>query len=237
MSVYVLVHGAWLGGWCWDRVARRLREAGHVVITPTLTGLGDRQELCNPGVNLDTHIQDIVAVLTETPAGDVVLVGHGYGGMVITGAADRVPARISALVYLDCLVPEDGDCTMDMWPPGRQKLVLDDAAAFGGHTVPAPNMAMFGLNPADLDWVQARMTPHQLAALQQPIRLTGAHQTIERNFYVIAQDRIGGELFFDKHQNDPTWRGFRIKAGHTLIFDAPEAVAEILLQTAYWHKV
>ena len=108
MANFVLVHGAWHGGWCWVRVAERLRRDGHFVVTPTLTGLGERAHLLNRDINLDTHITDIVAVLEAEELQDVVLCGHSYGGCVITGVADRVAERLRAVVYLDAFIPEDG---------------------------------------------------------------------------------------------------------------------------------
>lgn len=110
MTNFVLVHGAWHGGWCWKRVARILRAKGHEVYTPSLTGLAERSHLVNRNVNLETHILDIVNLLQWEELSDVVLCGHSYGGQVITGAADRSADRIGALVYLDAFVPENGQC-------------------------------------------------------------------------------------------------------------------------------
>lgn len=111
MTPFVLVHGAFHGGWCWKCVTRRLRDAGHSVYAPTLTGLGDREHLLDPSVNLSTHIQDVVNVLVYEDLHNVPLVGHSYAGMVIAGVAEAVPARLSRLIYLDAVIPVDGDCT------------------------------------------------------------------------------------------------------------------------------
>ena len=108
MATYVLVHGAWHGGWCWQRVTPLLRAAGHEVLTPTLTGLGERSHLANSAIDLNTHIQDVVNVLEYEDLRKVILVGHSYGGMVITGVSERVPERLTHLVYLDAFVPRDG---------------------------------------------------------------------------------------------------------------------------------
>lgn len=108
MTTFVLVHGAWLGGWAWKHVTPRLRMAGHEVFAPTLTGLGERVHLAHPGVGLETHIQDVVNVLVFEDLQQVTLVGHSYGGIVITSVADRTPERLAQLVYLDAFVPEDG---------------------------------------------------------------------------------------------------------------------------------
>jgi pimeloyl-ACP methyl ester carboxylesterase len=114
MTAFVLVHGGWHGGFCWRFVAPALRRAGHDVYTPSLTGLGDRAHLARPGIDLELHIQDVVAVLEMEDLREVVLLGHSYGGMVVTGAADRCTARIRNLVYLDAFVPENGKCALDV---------------------------------------------------------------------------------------------------------------------------
>jgi len=110
MATYVLVHGGGHGGWCYQRVARLLRAEGHEVHAPSLTGLADRSHLLAPGIDLDTHITDVVSLLFYEDLRDVILVGHSYGGMVITGVADRVPDRLRRLVYVDAFVPNDGEC-------------------------------------------------------------------------------------------------------------------------------
>ncbi len=117
MATYVLVHGACHGGWCWRRVAELLRAAGHEVFAPTLTGLGDRAHLAHRGIDLDTHIQDVAAVLTYEELREVVLVGHSYAGLVITGVAERAANRLAQLVYLDAAVPRDGEAGLDLFAP------------------------------------------------------------------------------------------------------------------------
>ena len=119
MATYVLVHGGGHGGWCYAKVARLLGAAGHDVATPTFTGLGERSHLLHPGIDLDHHIRDVVAVLHYDDLRDVNLVGHSYGGMVITGVADRAPDRVGRLVYLDAATPVNGQSLVDICPrPG-----------------------------------------------------------------------------------------------------------------------
>ena len=117
MATFVLVHGAWQGGWCWKRVAALLRRSGQDVFTPTLTGLGERAHLLDDKIDLDTHIQDILGVLRCEELSDIVLCGHSYGGVVITGVADKASEQIRSLVYLDALVPADGQTVVDILPP------------------------------------------------------------------------------------------------------------------------
>src|SRR5262249_21902502 len=114
MATFVLVHGAWHGGWCWQKVIPFLEAAGHEVHAPTLTGLAERASELSPDVGLDTHIQDIVGLLEEKNLNGVILVGHSYGGMVITGVVDQVPERIAHLVYLDTFVPRNGESMADV---------------------------------------------------------------------------------------------------------------------------
>ena len=123
-ATYVLVHGAWHGSWCWKRVRKGLRDTGHQVFTPTLTGLGERSHLNSAAVNLSTHIADVVNLLRWEDLSDVILCGHSYGGTVITGVADRIPERIRTLVYLDAFVPEDGECLFDLAPEHAQHMRL-----------------------------------------------------------------------------------------------------------------
>ncbi len=121
MTTYVLVHGAWHGGWCWRRVADRLIQRGHTVFTPTLTGVGERSHLRTRDVDLTTQITDIVNVMKWEGLKDIVLCGHSYGGFVVTGVAERMESSISSIVYLDAFLPEDGDCLADNWGPERSK--------------------------------------------------------------------------------------------------------------------
>lgn len=132
MANFVLVHGGWQGGWSYQRVAKLLRQAGHEVYTPTLTGLGERSHLAVMPINLDTHIIDIINTILWEDLSDVVLVGHSYGGMVVTGVADRISDRISALVYLDALVPEDGDTLFSGKPELMGPFVARVAESGGG---------------------------------------------------------------------------------------------------------
>src|SRR5262245_30919971 len=150
LATFVLVHGAWHGGWCWRRVAPLLRAAGHEVYTPTLTGLGERAHLVARHVDLDTHIADVRGVLQCEELSNVVLCGHSYGGMVISGVAESAPNALRSLVYLDAFVPADGQCLLDFIPAERlaelRQSVHDRGA---GWLVPPPSAAFFKVNEAD----------------------------------------------------------------------------------------
>ncbi|MGH7860970.1 MAG: alpha/beta fold hydrolase, partial [Candidatus Dormibacteraceae bacterium] len=132
MATFVIVHGAWGGAWSWNRfIVPLLREAGHDARAVTRTGLGERSHLASPDVDLDTHVQDVVNVLFYEDLREVVLVGHSYGGMVITGVADRCPERLSRLVYLDAAVPSDGMSISDQFGPERRQELIDRARREG----------------------------------------------------------------------------------------------------------
>jgi pimeloyl-ACP methyl ester carboxylesterase len=172
MASFVVVHGAWGGGWEWRDVARLLQADGHEVSRVTLTGLGDRCHGVREDLNLDTHVEDVVRHLRFEGLRDVVLVGHSYGGMVVTGVADRVPERVAKLVYVDALVPRDGEAVFDLLPPDWGVAVRD--AAVDGAVPPPP---ADDLHPA---WYAARARAHPLAAFEQPLRLTGRGDDIPR---------------------------------------------------------
>src|SRR5437660_2867783 len=167
MATFVLVHGAWHGGWCWQKVIPFLEAAGHEVYAPSLTGLAERASELSPDVGLDTHIQDLVGLLSEKNLHGVILVGHSYGGMVITGVVDRVPERIAHLVYLDTFVPRDGESMANVsWIVSwiLRKQVRD------GWRVDPPGT--FGVTQEpDLSWVRSKVTPQSMKTFEQPLRL------------------------------------------------------------------
>lgn len=174
-ETFVLLHGAWHGGWCWRATAELLRAAGHRVTAPTLTGLGERCHLLGPDITLDTMIEDLVHHILWEELEGAVLVGHSFGGAVITGAADRIAARLKGLVYLDALWLEGGEAIFDSMDP---ELVAARTAAAeahdGGLSLPAPPPEAFGIvDPDGQAWLQRRLTPHPLATYRRPLRLKG----------------------------------------------------------------
>ena len=137
MTTYVLVHGAWHGGWCWRKVRAALEATSADVHTPTLTGLGERAHLASRDISLDTHVSDVLGVLETEDLSEVVLVGHSYGGIVVTAVADRAADRVARLVYLDAVVPRDGQCLYDRAPPQLRAHFEEQARVAGeGWRVP-----------------------------------------------------------------------------------------------------
>jgi pimeloyl-ACP methyl ester carboxylesterase len=232
MATFVLVHGAWSGGWCYAKVAARLRAGGHVVFTPTLTGQGERAHLLAGSVNLSTHIADVLNVFHYEGLNDVILAGHSYGGMVITGVADRIPEKVAALVYLDAFLPEDGQSLFDINIPANTQKFIAGAGNLGGLAVPAPPaVAYFNVNPADALRVDALATPFPIGAFAERIKLTGKHKTVRKHVYVhgtVLPRESPFKPFYERAKADPAWSAHALACGHHVMLDMPERTAEIL---------
>ena len=231
---YVLVHGAWHGGWCWRRVADRLKSEGHRVFTPTLTGLGERAHLLTREVDLDTHIADVVGLLVAEELEDVVLVGHSYGGIVITGVAAREKSRLWQLVYLDAAIVEDGATWSSISPPevalARRKAAKESS---DGLSIPVPEAGVFGLtDPDDLDWVQRRMTPQPFAAYDQKMSWRGPVGNGLPKVYVDCTEPAyaGLAAVKDRYRGKPGWTFVELKTGHDAMVSAPAETAQVLLR-------
>jgi pimeloyl-ACP methyl ester carboxylesterase len=184
MSIFVIVHGGFGGGWEWTPVAQLLRRRGHTVFTPTLTGMGERSHL-GPRVGLSTHIDDVVAVLEFEQLHDVVLCGASYGGMATTGAADRAPERMALLIYLDALVPLNGQSGLDLLPEGFGAVVRDAADEHGHGWVAIPDALLppEGLIEDDIRArYVARLRDQPVATFTEPLRLTNGVPGVRRAF-------------------------------------------------------
>jgi pimeloyl-ACP methyl ester carboxylesterase len=235
MAVFVLVHGAWHGGWCWKKVAERLRAAGHEVHAPTLTGLGERSHLTSPQVGLSTHIQDVVNLLQWERLEDVVICGHSYGGMVITGVADRAGERLSSMVYLDALIPEHGQRAFDLLLPERVAAVRK-AVAEGGdgwRMQPVPAQAFGVTDPDDQAWVDANCVPMAMKGFDEPISLNNGAWT-GRRVYVLAgnYDPSPFQPFYARLKDDPDWTTHSLPTGHDVMVTMPDELTDILLAEA-----
>jgi pimeloyl-ACP methyl ester carboxylesterase len=231
MSTFVLLHGAWHGGWAWQRVVPLLRAAGHEVHAPTFTGVSDRAHLLNPSVGLDTHIQDVVALLEAHDAKDVVLVGHSYAGQVVTGVADRVPDRMARRVYLDAFVGDDGDAAIDLQPETIAGHYRESVEGPGfGWLIPVRSLQVLGVTEqSDVDWLTARLTPHPWRTYTEPLRLTGAGESVPAAF-IECTDWM---RVFQPHAERAAARGWpvhTIATGHEAMVTAPQELAELLLK-------
>jgi pimeloyl-ACP methyl ester carboxylesterase len=230
MTCFVLVHGAWHGGWCWARVARLLRNAGHEVFTPTLTGLAERAHYRGTPINLETHITDVADLLRWENLDQVVLVGHSYGGAVVNGAAAVQPSRIRTLVFLDAFLLQPGQAVWGgMEEPARTR-VAESAASDGAWILPLSS-AHFAVNPADQSWVDAQCTPQPIGCFLQALSASGADLVPNRRYiFATGYPRTPFRPFRDRVAADPTWRVDDIGTGHDAMLDDPAALATLLMR-------
>jgi len=232
MSTFVLVHGAWHGSWCWKRVRKALKDQGHEVFTPTLTGLADRSHLLSPAVNLDTHIEDVVNLIRWEHLTDVILCGHSYGGCVISGVADRVPDRIRSLVYLDAFVLEDGESLHDLLPESQRQQQIDGVKNAGeGWKVPPIPGEFFGVNAKDLTWMNGQCTPQPLATFQQKIRLSGAFRKVQNVTFILATG-YAHSPFMPSYEKAKArgWKTISVPCGHDVMLDMPAELTQALVE-------
>lgn len=233
MSVFVLLHGAWHGGWVWQRVTPLLRAAGHEVHAPTLTGVSDRAHLLSPQVGLATHIEDVVALIEAHDAQDVVLVGHSYAGQVVTGVADRIPDRLAKRIHLDGFVGDDGEAAIDLLPDHIAGHYRESVAGPGfGWLIPVRSLSVLGVvDRADLDWLEPRLTPHPWLTYTQPLRLTGKADRVP-GVFVACTDWM---RVFTPHSERAAARGWpvhEIATGHEAMVTAPGKLADLLIRIA-----
>ncbi|MFP8833851.1 alpha/beta fold hydrolase [Hydrogenophaga sp. XSHU_21] len=231
----VLVHGAWHGAWCWRRVLPLLRGAGIDAHAVTLTGVGDRAHLMAPSIDLHTHIQDVLALIEAEELTRLVLVGHSYGGMVVTGVADRLlrerPGVLAHLVYLDAVVPSPGDSWSSAHSDETRQARTAAAQPSGGLHFPPPDASVFGLAGADRDWVNRRQTPQPFRVYQQPLSFDAAAlAAVPRTFIdctspalsTIAPSR-------ERVRREPGWRVIEMATGHDPMVSDPAGLAAHLV--------
>jgi pimeloyl-ACP methyl ester carboxylesterase len=238
MATYVLIHGGAHGGWCYQRVARMLRADGHEVYAPTLTGLGERSHLLRSDIDLDMHVRDVVAVLHFEDLRDVILVGHSYGGMVITGVADRASDRVGRLVFLDAANPVNGQSLVDVAGPVILSTRPAGQVVDGVEVVLLPAQTdvgrFYGVTDArDVAWMNERLTAHPWKCFEQPLRLTheAAFQAIPQ-YHIVCTSTLAtrSRVLMEKARADG--RLWTIDTGHDLMITEPRAVADALLQIA-----
>jgi pimeloyl-ACP methyl ester carboxylesterase len=219
MATFVLVHGAWAGGWCWKYVVPFLRDAGHEVHAVTLTGLGERAHLLGPGVDLNTHVRDVAATIEYEDLENVILVGHSYGGIVITGVAGAIPESLAALVYVDSAVVADGQRMVDMLPaPTRDSLLQTSEVA-----LPPPEIG------DDMAWYRSKVTPHPIKSWCTPVDVGGdAAASIPRSYINCTLSGMNDEHAEALRRRDG-WRVVDIETDHFPMVWMPERLAELLI--------
>lgn len=233
---FLLVHGAWHGGWCWRDVAKELRRAGHAVFTPTLSGLGDRAHLPWAGIGLATHVRDIVNVIEAEELAAVRLVGHSYGGIVISGVAEYCADRLAHLVYLDALVPRHGLTHVELVPP-RPGGSLEQLRKSGGTAthLPAGSMEFLGVHdPEQVQWLNRHLTPHPLKTMTDPSDLPHDRAATLRRTFIRCTERARSTMssFAKAAASDPSWRYRELATGHDAMVTAPAPLARLLLEVA-----
>lgn len=224
----LVAHGAWSAGWAWKKMHPLMSAAGHRLITPTQTGLGEREHLATPNVDLETHIQDLLGVIKHEELNDFVLIGHSYGGMVATGVADRVPERISQLIYLDAFVPRDGQSLLGMQGPNAAKAMRERVKAGDGWRVP-PNPPPPDTPPDDLKWIQAHRMAQPLKCFDTPVHLKNGDSKLPRA-YIYCLRRSAADPFrpFAERAKQEKWDYREIDSSHSPHVTAPEALAALL---------
>jgi pimeloyl-ACP methyl ester carboxylesterase len=231
MATFVLVHGAWAGAVIWRPIASRLREAGHEVYTPTLTGIGERRHLLNREIDLATHIQDVLGVIDYEELTDIVLVGHSYGGMVVTGVADAVPEKIGSLVFLDAFVPENGQSLFDLLPPDRPHTTTPGQEWL---TAPLPVEAFGAPSPQVRDFVTRKGMSQPTACFSQPVQLRGGIDRVRRKTYIYCNDPSPTAFtgFYERLRKRPDWIVSTLPCTHFVQIDMPEELTAMLQKAA-----
>jgi pimeloyl-ACP methyl ester carboxylesterase len=225
---FLVCHGAWSAGWAWKKMHPRMHAAGHRLVTPTYTGLGEREHLANPSIDLETHIRDILNVIRYEDLRDIVLIGHSYGGVVATGVADRARDRIAQLIYLDAFVPDDGQSLLDLDGPVRQR-VIELAKSGGGWRV-SPNPTPPDTAQADIEWLSERRVHQPIKCFEMPLKLRGGELALRRS-YIYAMRATPADTFrpfAERASSEPGWRYYEIDASHSPHVTAPETLMALL---------
>ena len=230
-NTYVLIHGAWHGGWCWQRVADRLRARGHAVFTPTLTGLGERAHLLHPDIDLSLHVADVLGTIRCERLSDIVLVGHSYGGCVISGVAEAAPNKIRSIVFLDAFIPDNGESLFDIVQPAVKE-VIQGVLDRGETIVPVRDAAAFKVNEKDRAWVDSLATPQPIRTMTEKIKLMGARDRIAKKIYIRASGypNVSFDKAYARVKADRGWRTYEVPCGHDVMIDEPDRLTDILVE-------
>ncbi|MGI8526972.1 MAG: alpha/beta fold hydrolase [Pseudolabrys sp.] len=233
MATFLVAHGAWSAGWAWKKMHPLLVARGHRLITPTLSGLGERSHLSSPKIDLDTHITDIVNVLEYENLTGINLIGHSYGGMVATGAADRAGKHVAKLIYIDAFVPRDGDAVFDILPAATREQRKNAAASGPDSWRIPPGPMPPDTSQADIDWCAPKRVPQPLKTFEQNIKLSGEFDGPRHYVYCArkpADDRF--QVFYERAQREKWAGAHSIDASHNPHITAPDALADLLTSIA-----
>jgi len=226
-KTFLVCHGAWGAGYGWKKMHPLMAAAGHRLVTPTYTGLGEREHLAHQGIDLETHITDILNVIRYEDLRDIVLIGHSYGGMVATGVADRARDRVTQLIYLDAFVPEDGQSLFDL--AGSRDEMMKAAAEGDGWRAPPPPTPP-DTPEEDAKWMAERRLPHPVKCFAQPLKLRGGSLTLPRSYIYALRTNPNDTFgqFAERAKKSPHWRYYEIDASHSPQVTAPQALFALL---------
>jgi pimeloyl-ACP methyl ester carboxylesterase len=232
-QTFVLVHGSWHGGWCWQRVVNILRGAGHQVFTPTLTGFGKRVHLLRPGLTLQDLATDVANVIAAEELSDVILVGHSFGGNPVSVVADRIPEALKRLIYLDAMLLKDGESVFSRLDPAivAQRIKLAEETS-RGLTIPPPSPDAFGVtDPADAAWLKRRLTPLPVSCYREPIHLKHPLGNGVQRTYIACTRPFYAPMAAARKwvQRQTDWRYLELATGHDAMVTCPEGLAEMLV--------
>ncbi|WP_065752724.1 alpha/beta fold hydrolase [Bradyrhizobium paxllaeri] len=231
-KTFLVCHGAWSAGWAWKKMHPLMQAAGHRLITPSYTGLGERAHLAHPAIDLDSHIEDMLAVIRYEDLRDIVLIGHSYGGMVATGVADRARDKVKQLIYIDAFVPEGGQSLLDLNEAARARM-QELAKSGDGWRVP-PNPTPPDTAPADVEWLSARRVDMPIKCFETKLTLQGGPLTLPRSYIyatrITPADTFGP--FAKMTKADAAWSYYEIDASHSPNVTAPEALTMLLQKIA-----
>jgi pimeloyl-ACP methyl ester carboxylesterase len=241
MAAFVLVHGAWHGGWCWQRVTRLLQAAGHAAHAVTLTGVGERAHLLSPLITLETHIADVAGLIEAEELQEVVLAVHSYAGMIGTAIADRMPHRLAHLAYVDAVVPLPGESASSTHASAVREARLAAAAGSPDYSYPPPDPSAYGLTGADHAWVARRQTPQPGHAYVAPLQFDRQRvAAVPRTFISCTEPPLPTIDGIRARLRDPAfwdglWQGgggcrtVEMATGHDPMVSAAQELARVLL--------
>ncbi|MDA0911428.1 MAG: alpha/beta hydrolase [Proteobacteria bacterium] len=225
MPTFVLIHGAWFGGWSWKETANELRRNGHEVYTPSLTGLGVRRHLMNDQVNYNLHVMDVIKVIIEEELNDVILCGHSYSGLLIASAAEHIGNRIKKLIFVDAFVPKEGKCLLDMIPEKVKHLFIDTSLEGNPNFIPPKDFNV--LDPGKKALLTRRCSPHPINTFKEVVN-TMAWRKIPHKYILAGNYPVHHQLFEERVRNNDEWEHDIIDCGHIMMVDKPIELAKSL---------
>jgi len=236
MATFVLVHGAWHGGWCWSRITPKLRSTGHDVYTPTMTGFGERSHLLSADIGLETNVTDIMNVILWEDLSDVILVAQSYAGMVTTSVADRLPDRIAALVYINAFIAADGVSQNDMLPDWRREMIEEELSRDpDAWRMPPPSPELIGVkDPEVAAWITDKMTIQPAKTMADRATITGAVDQITNRTFIRATGYPNStfDATVKEYMAHPEWRGVELDTSHDAMITAADEVIGIFEEVA-----